>query len=165
MSHKSLYRTGLIFAILMSLSWIAYVFGSTGGTDTSGLGSAETVLALSSAWPSILGLWGGVLGSFFTIPAFLALGFYGGFIQMGMGIFFLAAMVLGARYSIIDGNAVKIVVVGAGIGGLSAAFWLTRRGHDVEVLEAAERPGGRMQLLERDADLDPLQIVLPGTNP
>ena len=48
-----------------------------------------------------------------VVPVFLAIGFYGGFIQMGMGIFFLAAMVLGARYSLIDGNAVKIVVVGA----------------------------------------------------
>jgi|GEM_PF-413363 len=33
------------------------------------------------------------------IPGFLAIGFYGGFIQMGMGIFFLAIMVLGARHS------------------------------------------------------------------
>jgi len=48
-----------------------------------------------------------------VVPVFLLIGFYGGFIQMGMGIFFLAAIVLGARYSIIDGNAVKIVVVGA----------------------------------------------------
>mgnify|MGYP001180885041 CR=1 FL=1 len=47
-----------------------------------------------------------------TIPVFLALGFYGGFIQMGMGIFFLAAMVLGARYSLTDSNAVKSAVVG-----------------------------------------------------
>ncbi|MEM7102005.1 MAG: sulfite exporter TauE/SafE family protein [Bacteroidota bacterium] len=46
------------------------------------------------------------------IPVFLALGFYGGFIQMGMGVFFLAAMVLGARYSIIEANGVKIFVVG-----------------------------------------------------
>ncbi len=45
------------------------------------------------------------------IPVFLALGFYGGFIQMGMGIFFLAAMVLGARYSLLDANAVKAAVV------------------------------------------------------
>lgn len=45
------------------------------------------------------------------IPLFLALGFYGGFIQMGMGIFLLAAMVLGAKYSLIDANAVKIAVV------------------------------------------------------
>ncbi|MEO0775963.1 MAG: sulfite exporter TauE/SafE family protein, partial [Bacteroidota bacterium] len=47
------------------------------------------------------------------IPLFLAIGFYGGFIQMGMGIFFLAAMVLGARYSINDANAVKLVAVSA----------------------------------------------------
>jgi len=46
-----------------------------------------------------------------AVPLFLAIGFYGGFIQMGMGIFFLAAMVLGAKYSIIDSNAVKSFVV------------------------------------------------------
>jgi len=45
-------------------------------------------------------------------PAFFALGFYGGFIQMGMGVFFLALMVLGTRYSLIDANAVKVAVVG-----------------------------------------------------
>ncbi len=46
--------------------------------------------------------------SFFPI---LALGFYGGFIQMGMGVFFLAVMVLGARYSLMDANAVKAFVI------------------------------------------------------
>jgi len=46
----------------------------------------------------------------------------------------------------------SILVVGAGIGGLSAAHWLGKGGHDVEVLEAADRPGGRMQLLERRGD-------------
>jgi uncharacterized membrane protein YfcA len=46
-----------------------------------------------------------------SVPVFLALGFYGGFIQMGMGVFFLAAMVLVARYNIIDSNAVKVAVV------------------------------------------------------
>lgn len=46
------------------------------------------------------------------IPVFLALGFYGGFIQMGMGIIFLATMVLIAKYNIIEANAVKIFVVG-----------------------------------------------------
>ncbi|NNE30478.1 MAG: sulfite exporter TauE/SafE family protein [Saprospiraceae bacterium] len=44
-------------------------------------------------------------------PLFLAIGFYGGFIQMGMGIFFLAGMVLAARYSIIDANGVKVWLV------------------------------------------------------
>ncbi len=51
------------------------------------------------------------LNPFIAVPMFLALGFYGGFIQMGMGVFFLAIMVLVARYSIIEANAVKIFVV------------------------------------------------------
>lgn len=45
------------------------------------------------------------------VPLFLGLGFYGGFIQMGMGIFFLAVMVLGARYSLMDANAVKSFII------------------------------------------------------
>jgi uncharacterized membrane protein YfcA len=45
------------------------------------------------------------------VPLFLALGFYGGFIQMGMGIFFLAVMVLGARYSLMEANAVKAFII------------------------------------------------------
>ncbi len=46
-----------------------------------------------------------------AIPIFLSLGFYGGFIQMGMGIFFLAATVLIAKYDIIEANAVKVLIV------------------------------------------------------
>ena len=45
-------------------------------------------------------------------PLFLAMGFYGGFIQMGMGIIFLALMVLGARYSLMDSNIIKSFIVG-----------------------------------------------------
>jgi len=48
---------------------------------------------------------------YISIPLFLCLGFYGGFIQMGMGVFFLASMVLIAKYNIIEANAVKIAVV------------------------------------------------------
>ncbi|MEM6380929.1 MAG: sulfite exporter TauE/SafE family protein [Bacteroidota bacterium] len=48
---------------------------------------------------------------FIIVPVFLALGFYGGFIQMGMGLFFLATMVLVARYSLIDANGVKLLAV------------------------------------------------------
>ena len=48
-----------------------------------------------------------------AIPLFLALGFYGGFIQMGMGVFFLAIMVLGAKYSLLDSNVIKSFVVAA----------------------------------------------------
>ena len=39
----------------------------------------------------------------------------------------------------------KAIVVGAGIGGLSAAVDLARAGMDVRVLERAESPGGRMR--------------------
>ena len=48
---------------------------------------------------------------YISIPVFLGLGFYGGFIQMGMGIFFLATMVLVARFSLMDSNVVKSLVV------------------------------------------------------
>jgi uncharacterized membrane protein YfcA len=47
-----------------------------------------------------------------AVPCFLALGFYGGFIQLGMGLFFLALMVLVARYSILESNVVKVTVTG-----------------------------------------------------
>lgn len=56
------------------------------------------------------------------VPIFLALGFYGGFIQMGMGIFYLAALVLIAKYDLIKANAVKIFVVFAYTGIVLALF-------------------------------------------
>jgi len=46
-----------------------------------------------------------------VIPFFFLLGIYSGFIQMGMGVFFLAAMVLGAKFEFMEANALKIFVV------------------------------------------------------
>jgi len=46
-----------------------------------------------------------------AIPLFLMLGFYGGFIQMGMGVVFLIIMVLIAKYNIMDANVLKSLVV------------------------------------------------------
>ncbi|MDQ3015527.1 MAG: sulfite exporter TauE/SafE family protein [Bacteroidota bacterium] len=45
-------------------------------------------------------------------PVFLILGFYGGFIQMGMGVFYLAVLVLVTRLPMIESNGIKAVSVG-----------------------------------------------------
>ncbi|MFD5317657.1 protoporphyrinogen/coproporphyrinogen oxidase [Streptomyces sp. NPDC127098] len=47
------------------------------------------------------------------------------------------------------GNGEPIVVVGAGIAGMTAAFRLQQAGHPVRVLEAEDRAGGRMRTVER----------------
>jgi monoamine oxidase len=41
------------------------------------------------------------------------------------------------------GKGVKVVVLGAGIGGLVSAYELRKLGYEVTLLEARERPGGR----------------------
>lgn len=46
-----------------------------------------------------------------TGPLFFALGFYGGFIQMGMGVLFLVTTVLILKYNLIRANALKTVVI------------------------------------------------------
>jgi monoamine oxidase len=48
---------------------------------------------------------------------------------------------------IIKGPAKKVLVLGAGMAGLVAAYELTQLGHDVTVLEARTRPGGRVHTL------------------
>lgn len=53
------------------------------------------------------------LPNWLSIPLYLLLGIYGGFIQMGMGVFFLAVMVLVARYEIIQANVVKVLAITA----------------------------------------------------
>src|SRR5207247_6051392 len=41
----------------------------------------------------------------------------------------------------------KVIVIGAGIAGLSCGYELMRRGHDVTVLEASGRTGGHVRTL------------------
>jgi monoamine oxidase len=50
------------------------------------------------------------------------------------------------------GRAQRVIVVGAGLAGLCAGFQLKEAGHDVLVLEAQRRPGGRVQTLRDFAE-------------
>jgi uncharacterized membrane protein YfcA len=45
------------------------------------------------------------------VPLFFAIGAYGGFIQAGVGIFLIAALVLGAGFELVGANAVKNLIV------------------------------------------------------
>ncbi len=49
-------------------------------------------------------------------------------------------------------DRVDVIVVGAGLSGLVAAYELVRAGHDVRVLEARNAPGGRAQTLRDPFD-------------
>src|SRR6185369_14852733 len=53
-------------------------------------------------------------------------------------------------------RTVKVVVVGGGLAGLSAALVLADAGHEVRLLEARPTLGGKVQTLpEREGDPDP----------
>lgn len=57
-----------------------------------------------------------------TLVLFFAIGFYAGFIQMGMGILFLAILVLRTHFSLIDANIVKLILVFALIVPVTLIF-------------------------------------------
>jgi hypothetical protein len=49
--------------------------------------------------------------SILQIIIFFGIGFYGGFIQAGVGFFLLAGLVLGAGFDLLKANAIKVLIV------------------------------------------------------
>ena len=64
----------------------------------------------------------------------------------------------------VTGPTEKIVIVGAGLGGLACALRLAGKGRQVTVLERADGPGGRMGQLAVDGyrfDTGPTVLTMP----
>ena len=58
----------------------------------------------------------------------------------------------------------RIVIIGAGFGGLSAAAYLSQAGHDVLVFEKTNQPGGRARVLKTKGytfDMGPSWYLMP----
>ena len=58
----------------------------------------------------------------------------------------------------------KVIVIGAGLGGLSAAISLTQEGYDVEVYDKNDKIGGKLNVLRENGysfDLGPSILTLP----
>src|SRR3984893_8792632 len=53
-----------------------------------------------------------------------------------------------------EGHGTKVVILGAGVAGLSAAYELGKVGYDCTVLEARDRVGGRNWSIRRSTRLD-----------
>jgi hypothetical protein len=72
---------------------------------------------------------------------FLAIGFYGGFVQAGVGFILLAGLVLGAGMNLVNGNAAKVVLIAA---YSPIAILLFARASQVDLAVAAVLAAGQM---------------------
>ncbi|MBF0586576.1 FAD-dependent oxidoreductase [Prosthecochloris sp. N3] len=74
-------------------------------------------------------------------------------------------------------SGTKVAIIGAGPAGLSAAYYLLRKGHGVTIFDSRERPGGmlyygiprfRLPAEDLDADIAPIMVMggdfVPGTS-
>lgn len=77
--------------------------------------------------------------------------------QMGLGalsagLFFPGGLSAGILMDTKTKSPQKVVVIGAGLAGLAAAWELRKAGHEVTVLEARDRPGGRVSTVREPFD-------------
>src|SRR5271167_3929574 len=64
--------------------------------------------------------------------------------MQAMGLLSTAAMAEPLTLQKGEAHGTKVVILGAGVAGLSAAYELGKAGYDCTVLEARDRPGGRV---------------------
>ncbi len=59
----------------------------------------------------------------------------------------------------------KVIIIGAGIGGIATAAFMARQGHQVEIFEKNAYPGGRSGRFEKDGhrfDIGATFLMMPG---
>src|SRR6266852_8477861 len=74
--------------------------------------------------------------------------------MQAMGLMSTAAMAEPLTLQKGEAHGTKVVILGAGVAGLSAAYELAKAGYDCTVLEARDRVGGRNWTIRRGAKLD-----------
>src|SRR5215470_17760415 len=74
--------------------------------------------------------------------------------MQAMGLLGTAAMAEPLALSRGDAHGTKVVILGAGVAGLSAAYELGKAGYECLVLEARDRVGGRCWSVRRGARLE-----------
>lgn len=78
----------------------------------------------------------------------------------GKKISFFTIYLLGGIYL----KKEKVLIIGAGLGGIASAIYLAAEGFDVEVFEKNEQIGGKLNVLQRDGfsfDLGPSIFTMP----
>jgi monoamine oxidase len=74
--------------------------------------------------------------------------------MQAMGLLGTAAVAEPLRLEKGRAHGTKVVILGAGVAGLSAAYELGKAGYDCTILEARDRVGGRNWTIRRDTKLD-----------
>jgi monoamine oxidase len=74
--------------------------------------------------------------------------------MQAMGLLSASASIAAAAPALRPGHHTRVVILGAGMAGLSAAYELRKAGYDCTILEARSRVGGRNWTIRRDTVLE-----------